>query len=83
MVIKLARKQNKNLRKYVLNYQAIKAIFKAKSSDQGIFLSIKHLDPGRRWFYNVYWFNRFPLETDSCVWLMIARVHNTSKGESI
>ena len=48
MVTKLARKQNENLQKYVLNYQAIKVVFKAKSSDQGIFSSIKN---GRRWFY--------------------------------
>ena len=45
MVIKLARKQNENLQKYVLNYQEIKAVFKVKSSDQGIFLLIKTLIP--------------------------------------
>ena len=45
MVIKLARKQNENLQKHVLNYQEIKAVFKAKSSDQGIFLLIKTLIP--------------------------------------
>ena len=52
MVIKLAYKQNENLRKYVLNYQAIQAVFKTKSSiNQGIFSSIKNLDPSLRWFY--------------------------------
>ena len=50
-MIKLARKQNENLRKYVLNYQATRLFFTAKSSDQGIFSLIKNLDPSRSWFY--------------------------------
>ena len=29
-------------------------LFKAQSSDQGKFFSIKNLDPGRRWFYRSY-----------------------------
>ena len=45
MVIKLARKQNESLQKYLLNYQEIMAVFKAKSSDQGIFSLIKTLIP--------------------------------------
>ena len=58
VVIELALKQNKNLQKYLLNYQVIKTHFQAKSSNQSIILSIKNFDSGCRWFYR----SGYPLE---------------------
>ena len=39
---------------FLIEYQAIKGLYLVRSRDQGKFLAIKTLDPGRKWFYRAY-----------------------------
>ena len=39
---------------FLIEYQGIKGLYLVRSRDQGKFLAIKTLDPGRKWFYRAY-----------------------------